>query len=125
MTIIMRLFKSSGGSLSVVGHIVHRGILAKLWLWLRVEALGSIVTLVGCLCVGESVASLIGCGAVILISILRYVTVNSKVHQFLNCLFSLRCQMLLDVIRVVEYLSVIGEDLTHVFEVNLDYVALR
>jgi hypothetical protein len=33
--------------------------------------------------------------------------------------------MLLDVIRVVEYLSVIGEDLTHVFEVNHDYVALR
>jgi hypothetical protein len=109
--------------LSVVSHVTHRSILGHFRLWLRVEALWGVVSLVGGLSLSEGVASLIGSRTLILI--LRVVTVDSIVHQFLNRLLSLRCQILWDVVRVVKNLPVVGEDLTHVFQVNLNDVALR
>ena len=103
------LFESSGGSFTVVSstgplwasYVTKRVILVQLGsgLRLRVKAHRCVV-LVGGLRLVEGVACLrsrvrmVSCGAFILVLVLRNITVNSVVHQFLYRLFSLGRQML-------------------------------
>ena len=66
------------------------------------------------------VTSLKSSGAIILILILRQITVNSVVHEFLHRLLSLRSKLLGGAKRVVDDLFVVGKDPAHVFEIDLN-----
>ena len=71
------------------------------------------------------VASLKSSGAIILILIWRQITVNSEAQKFLHRLLYLRSKLLRVAEGVVDNLLVIGKDPAHVFQIDLNDVALR